>query len=237
MTERRRFLQTGAGITTAAAAALIDAPNAIAQPKVQWRMSTTWTPSLITAGAGGGITGVTGSAGPVNSAAWALASTRTRAPAGSEAPTTRAREPTSESSRSRPSAARAWIVARQLAVHQRAHGHGGRGKQRRRRRRRLEQDRAATPDQQQRRQHAGHHRQRVSRHGGCPYVSFQSSAIAGGCQRRSRRVGWLAAAVLIGMYAVYLLDAQRASGGKAATGGSRELDRRPSPDHPVGADR
>ncbi len=30
----------------AAAAAIVDAPNVIAQPKVQWRMSTTWTPAL-----------------------------------------------------------------------------------------------------------------------------------------------------------------------------------------------
>jgi TRAP-type mannitol/chloroaromatic compound transport system substrate-binding protein len=42
-TERRRFLQTSAGIATTATAALLAAPNAIAQPKVQWRMSTTWT--------------------------------------------------------------------------------------------------------------------------------------------------------------------------------------------------
>ena len=45
-TERRRFLQTGAGIATAATAALLDAPNTIAQPKIQWRMSTAWTPNL-----------------------------------------------------------------------------------------------------------------------------------------------------------------------------------------------
>ncbi len=30
----------------AAAATIVDAPNVIAQPKVQWRMSTTWTPAL-----------------------------------------------------------------------------------------------------------------------------------------------------------------------------------------------
>jgi TRAP-type mannitol/chloroaromatic compound transport system substrate-binding protein len=47
MTERRRFLVTASGaLATAAAAAIVDAPNVIAQPKVQWRMSTTWTPSL-----------------------------------------------------------------------------------------------------------------------------------------------------------------------------------------------
>src|SRR5262249_29467069 len=30
----------------AVAAAVVDAPNGIAQPKFQWRMSTTWTPAL-----------------------------------------------------------------------------------------------------------------------------------------------------------------------------------------------
>jgi len=29
-----------------AAAAIVDAPNVIAQPKVEWRMSTAWTPAL-----------------------------------------------------------------------------------------------------------------------------------------------------------------------------------------------
>jgi len=47
MTERRRFLVTAGGALTAAAAtAIVDAPRAIAQPKVQWRMTTTWTSSL-----------------------------------------------------------------------------------------------------------------------------------------------------------------------------------------------
>ena len=47
MTERRRFIATAGGVVAAAAAAsIIDAPNVIAQPKVQWRMSTTWTPTL-----------------------------------------------------------------------------------------------------------------------------------------------------------------------------------------------
>ena len=47
MTERRRFLAKAGGAMAAAAAAVItDAPNVIAQPKVQWRMSTTWTPAL-----------------------------------------------------------------------------------------------------------------------------------------------------------------------------------------------
>jgi TRAP-type mannitol/chloroaromatic compound transport system substrate-binding protein len=46
-TERRRFLATASGaMAAAAAAAFVDAPNVIAQPKVQWRMSTAWTPAL-----------------------------------------------------------------------------------------------------------------------------------------------------------------------------------------------
>src|SRR2546428_12227128 len=44
MTERRRFIATASGaIAAVAAAAIVDAPNVIAQPKVQWRMSTAWT--------------------------------------------------------------------------------------------------------------------------------------------------------------------------------------------------
>src|SRR5499433_1442061 len=47
MTDRRRFLAKASGAMAAAATAIIaDAPNVIAQPKVQWRMSTTWTPAL-----------------------------------------------------------------------------------------------------------------------------------------------------------------------------------------------
>jgi TRAP-type mannitol/chloroaromatic compound transport system substrate-binding protein len=46
MTERRRFIATASGVVAAAASAIVDAPNVIAQPKVQWRMSTAWTPSL-----------------------------------------------------------------------------------------------------------------------------------------------------------------------------------------------
>jgi len=47
MTGRRTFLaQGGVALTAAAASALVDAPNVIAQPKVQWRMSTAWTPTL-----------------------------------------------------------------------------------------------------------------------------------------------------------------------------------------------
>jgi TRAP-type mannitol/chloroaromatic compound transport system substrate-binding protein len=47
MTERRRFIATAGGAVAAvAAAAITDAPYVIAQPKVQWRMSTTWAPAL-----------------------------------------------------------------------------------------------------------------------------------------------------------------------------------------------
>src|SRR5262250_3834427 len=42
---RRRFLAK-AGAALAAATVLADTPDVIAQPKVQWRMSTAWTPSL-----------------------------------------------------------------------------------------------------------------------------------------------------------------------------------------------
>ena len=45
MTERRRFIATAGGVVAAAAAA-IEAPNVIAQPKFQWRMSTAWTAAL-----------------------------------------------------------------------------------------------------------------------------------------------------------------------------------------------
>jgi TRAP-type mannitol/chloroaromatic compound transport system substrate-binding protein len=45
MTDRRRFIaKASGGIAAVAAAAIVDAPKVIAQPKVQWRMSTTWTP-------------------------------------------------------------------------------------------------------------------------------------------------------------------------------------------------
>jgi TRAP-type mannitol/chloroaromatic compound transport system substrate-binding protein len=44
---RRRFLVEASGALTAiAAAVVVDAPHVIAQPKVQWRMSTAWIPSL-----------------------------------------------------------------------------------------------------------------------------------------------------------------------------------------------
>jgi TRAP-type mannitol/chloroaromatic compound transport system substrate-binding protein len=47
MTERRRFLvKAGGAMAAAAAVTIVDAPNVIAQPKVQWRMSTAWTSSL-----------------------------------------------------------------------------------------------------------------------------------------------------------------------------------------------
>src|SRR5215813_4619459 len=44
---RRRFLATvGGAMTVTAPAVLLDAPSVIAQPKVQWRMSTAFTASL-----------------------------------------------------------------------------------------------------------------------------------------------------------------------------------------------
>jgi TRAP-type mannitol/chloroaromatic compound transport system substrate-binding protein len=47
ITDRRRFIAKAGGVVAAAVAgATVDAPNVIAQPKVQWRMSTTWTPAL-----------------------------------------------------------------------------------------------------------------------------------------------------------------------------------------------
>src|SRR5262245_9410133 len=52
MTERRRFIATAGGALAAAAAATVtDAPYVIAQPKIQWRMSTSWTPALAIQGA------------------------------------------------------------------------------------------------------------------------------------------------------------------------------------------
>jgi len=46
MIERRRFLaKAGGAIVAAATAAIVDAPNVVAQPKVQWRMSTAWAPA------------------------------------------------------------------------------------------------------------------------------------------------------------------------------------------------
>ena len=47
MTDRRRFLAKASGaMATVAAATIIDAPHVIAQPKVQWRLSTAYPPSL-----------------------------------------------------------------------------------------------------------------------------------------------------------------------------------------------
>jgi TRAP-type mannitol/chloroaromatic compound transport system substrate-binding protein len=45
MTDRRRFLAKAGGAVAAAAAAAVNAPNVIAQSKVQWRMSTAWAPA------------------------------------------------------------------------------------------------------------------------------------------------------------------------------------------------
>ena len=46
-TERRRFIATAGGVMAGVAAtAIVDAPSVIAQPKVQWRMSTAYPPAL-----------------------------------------------------------------------------------------------------------------------------------------------------------------------------------------------
>src|SRR3970040_463739 len=57
MTERRRFIVKASGVmAAAAAAAIVDAPNVIAQPKVQWGMSTAFTAVVdIHHGAAGGL--------------------------------------------------------------------------------------------------------------------------------------------------------------------------------------
>jgi TRAP-type mannitol/chloroaromatic compound transport system substrate-binding protein len=45
--ERRRFIvKAGGALVAAGAATVVDTPHVIAQPKIQWRMSTTWTPAL-----------------------------------------------------------------------------------------------------------------------------------------------------------------------------------------------
>jgi TRAP-type mannitol/chloroaromatic compound transport system substrate-binding protein len=45
--QRRRFIVKAGGMLAAAgAAAVVDAPYAIAQPKIQWRMSTAFGPAL-----------------------------------------------------------------------------------------------------------------------------------------------------------------------------------------------
>jgi TRAP-type mannitol/chloroaromatic compound transport system substrate-binding protein len=46
--KRRRFIvKAGGALATAGAAVVFDAPNVIAQPKVQWRMSTAYTASTV----------------------------------------------------------------------------------------------------------------------------------------------------------------------------------------------
>src|SRR6185369_11581804 len=46
MLERRKFLAKAGGAEAVAAAVIADAPAVIAQPKIQWRMSTAWPPQL-----------------------------------------------------------------------------------------------------------------------------------------------------------------------------------------------
>ena len=46
-TARRDFItRTGGALAAATAAAILDVPHVIAQPKVQWRLSTTYPPVL-----------------------------------------------------------------------------------------------------------------------------------------------------------------------------------------------
>src|SRR5215510_5962473 len=46
--QRRRFIVTvGGTLAAVGAAAVVDAPHVIAQPKVQWRMSTAWTAAIL----------------------------------------------------------------------------------------------------------------------------------------------------------------------------------------------
>jgi TRAP-type mannitol/chloroaromatic compound transport system substrate-binding protein len=45
--QRRRFIvKAGGALVAAGAAVVVDAPSVIAQPKLQWRLPTTWTPAL-----------------------------------------------------------------------------------------------------------------------------------------------------------------------------------------------
>ena len=45
--QRRRFvIKAGGMLVAAGAASVVDAPNVIAQPRVQWRMPTMWPPAL-----------------------------------------------------------------------------------------------------------------------------------------------------------------------------------------------
>ena len=47
MPDRRTFLAKTSGLVAATATgAIVDAPTVIAQPKIQWRMSTAWTAAL-----------------------------------------------------------------------------------------------------------------------------------------------------------------------------------------------
>ena len=52
MSERRRFLTTAAtALGTVATTTVLDSPRVIAQPKIQWRMSTSWTQTMAVQGA------------------------------------------------------------------------------------------------------------------------------------------------------------------------------------------
>ena len=51
MTQRRSCIATMSGAIATGAAALVEAPNVIAQPKIQWRMSTAFPSTLLFHGA------------------------------------------------------------------------------------------------------------------------------------------------------------------------------------------
>jgi TRAP-type mannitol/chloroaromatic compound transport system substrate-binding protein len=44
--KRRKLMGMGAGAVAAGTVGLVHAPYVMAQPKVRWRMPTTWTPAL-----------------------------------------------------------------------------------------------------------------------------------------------------------------------------------------------
>src|SRR5262245_3308774 len=46
MMQRRRFIAKASGMMVTTAAQIVNAPNVIAQPKVQWRLSTVYPPAL-----------------------------------------------------------------------------------------------------------------------------------------------------------------------------------------------
>ena len=43
--ERRKFLKAGAVLAAAGATTTVNVPNVVAQPRIQWRMPTYWSPA------------------------------------------------------------------------------------------------------------------------------------------------------------------------------------------------